>query len=277
MTGHSARRRASTSCAPCSAPRRAALPGAAPGRRRPWAGRRCCSPRSTRSASCPPAARCSGRRVPAGTGSLLPRPARRRLPAAARRRRARRRCPARCSAGSSSGPPRLRRVWHAAQLALAAWAAAQAYALLGGPAALGGRRTPRAVAPTSRTCCCPPAAAALAFCLVAHRPRRRHPGHRRARCRRAPPGAGCSPRSLAPHLRARARRADDGGAVAQPVRAGRGALRAAADVHLLLGLRPVPPRARRPPGHHPGAGAGRRHQGPLHPRPQRTGRAAPPC
>ncbi|MFD3324176.1 HD-GYP domain-containing protein [Streptomyces sp. NPDC058701] len=46
-------------------------------------------------------------------------------------------------AGTVTEPPvRVRRVWHGAQQAMAAWAAGQVFALLGGPAALGSRGGP---------------------------------------------------------------------------------------------------------------------------------------
>ncbi|MEV6576632.1 HD-GYP domain-containing protein [Streptomyces sp. NPDC051582] len=66
-------------------------------------------------------------------------------------------------------PARIRRVWHAAQQAVAAWAAARTFGLLGGPAALGSRSGgtgipgPLADFPYALL---PAAAAAAAFCLV---------------------------------------------------------------------------------------------------------------
>lgn len=66
-------------------------------------------------------------------------------------------------------PARVRRVWHAAQQAVAAWAAAWTFGLLGGPVALGGRSF--AGPPGGRLAefpyaMLPAAAAAAAFCLV---------------------------------------------------------------------------------------------------------------
>ncbi|MET9961278.1 HD-GYP domain-containing protein [Streptomyces sp. NPDC006326] len=64
-------------------------------------------------------------------------------------------------------PARVRRVWHAAQQALAAWAAGQAYGLLGGPGAPAGSGS----GPPGRTAdfpyvLLPAAAGAVVFCLV---------------------------------------------------------------------------------------------------------------
>ncbi|MFG2717585.1 HD-GYP domain-containing protein [Streptomyces sp. NPDC048416] len=61
-------------------------------------------------------------------------------------------------------PRRLRRVWHAAQLAIAATAAARIHALLGGRAALGGGGA--GAAPDFPYALLPAGAAALVFCLV---------------------------------------------------------------------------------------------------------------
>ncbi|MCB5170168.1 HD-GYP domain-containing protein, partial [Streptomyces bambusae] len=61
-------------------------------------------------------------------------------------------------------PAAVRRVWHAAQQALAAWAAGQAYALLGGPAALAGHGPGRI--PDFPYVLLPAAAAAAVFGLV---------------------------------------------------------------------------------------------------------------
>ncbi|MER5934301.1 HD-GYP domain-containing protein [Streptomyces sp. NPDC002054] len=62
-------------------------------------------------------------------------------------------------------PAGLRRVWHAAQQATAAWAAGHIYALLGGPEALAGSSPAARVADFPHVMF-PAAAAALAFCLV---------------------------------------------------------------------------------------------------------------
>ena len=86
----------------------------------------------------------------------------------------------------------------------------------------------------------------------ADRARRGNPGARRAGA-----GTGRLARPLPPlasaRRRARARRADDGGALAQSVRAGRRAARAVADVRVVVGVRAVPagngPPTRRPSGH----------------------------
>ncbi|MFI6049457.1 HD-GYP domain-containing protein [Streptomyces violascens] len=61
-------------------------------------------------------------------------------------------------------PRRVRRIWRAAQLAIAASAAAGAHVLLGGREALGGRGT--ATAPDFPYALLPAGAAALVFCLV---------------------------------------------------------------------------------------------------------------
>ncbi|MFE2877261.1 HD-GYP domain-containing protein [Streptomyces roseus] len=67
-------------------------------------------------------------------------------------------------------PAWIRRVWHAAQQAVAAWAAARTFGLLGGPGALGGSRSGGAGAPGPLAdfpyALLPAAAAACAFCLV---------------------------------------------------------------------------------------------------------------
>ncbi|MEV6952317.1 HD-GYP domain-containing protein [Streptomyces sp. NPDC051183] len=73
-------------------------------------------------------------------------------------------------------PARVRRVWHAAQQSIAAWAAGQAYGLLRGPAALGGDSPggsgppgppdPAAWVADFPYVMLPAAAAAAAFCLV---------------------------------------------------------------------------------------------------------------
>ncbi|WP_411101967.1 HD-GYP domain-containing protein [Streptomyces sp. cmx-4-9] len=67
-------------------------------------------------------------------------------------------------------PARVRRVWHAAQQATAAWAAGQAFVLLHGPAALGGSASGAAAAPARIAdfpyAMLPAAAAAAVFCLV---------------------------------------------------------------------------------------------------------------
>ncbi|MFB7979338.1 HD-GYP domain-containing protein [Streptomyces vinaceus] len=67
-------------------------------------------------------------------------------------------------------PAWIRRVWHAAQQAVAAWAAAGAFRLLDGPAALGGSRSGGTGAPGRLAdfpyALLPAAAAAAAFCLV---------------------------------------------------------------------------------------------------------------
>ncbi|MFJ7153391.1 HD-GYP domain-containing protein [Streptomyces sp. NPDC101118] len=61
-------------------------------------------------------------------------------------------------------PAKVRRVWHAAQQAVAAWAAGQAYGLLRGPAALGAEGPARV--PDFPYLLLPAAAAAAGFCLV---------------------------------------------------------------------------------------------------------------
>ncbi|MFD9357793.1 HD-GYP domain-containing protein [Streptomyces sp. NPDC060031] len=67
-------------------------------------------------------------------------------------------------------PAGVRRVWHAAQQSIAAWAAGQAYGLLRGPAALGGSllggSDPPAWVADFPYVVLPAAAAAAAFCLV---------------------------------------------------------------------------------------------------------------
>ncbi|MEU7553613.1 HD-GYP domain-containing protein [Streptomyces sp. NPDC044571] len=64
-------------------------------------------------------------------------------------------------------PARVRRVWHAAQQALAAWAAGRAYGLLGGPGALGGSGSGQpGRAADFPYVLVPAAAGAVAFCLV---------------------------------------------------------------------------------------------------------------
>ncbi|MFD6992052.1 HD-GYP domain-containing protein [Streptomyces sp. NPDC059943] len=64
-------------------------------------------------------------------------------------------------------PAGVRRVWRAAQLAIAIWAAAQAHRLLGGPAALGGAATaPGHGVPDFPYVLLPAGAGALAFCLA---------------------------------------------------------------------------------------------------------------
>ncbi|MER7462064.1 HD-GYP domain-containing protein [Streptomyces sp. NPDC097981] len=74
-------------------------------------------------------------------------------------------------------PVRVRRVWHAAQQATAAWAAGRTFGLLGGPAALGGSSFGRALGGSGASGAAgpvadfpyvmlPAAAAAAAFCLV---------------------------------------------------------------------------------------------------------------
>ncbi|MEV8424308.1 HD-GYP domain-containing protein [Streptomyces niveus] len=66
-------------------------------------------------------------------------------------------------------PAGIRRVWRAAQLAIATWAAAQAHRLLDGPAALGGTAHPGHAAPGIPDfpyALLPAGAGALAFCLV---------------------------------------------------------------------------------------------------------------
>ncbi len=111
------------------------------------------------------------------------------------------------------------------------------------------RRTPtrrsaagtRSPAPTSLTRCCPPGprrwcSAGCSRCSTAD------PGARRA-------GARAGRLARAPVAVAGARH-----------RARRRAARAAADVRVLLGVRAVPPGAGGPPGDHPRAGPGRRHQ-----------------
>ncbi|WP_405831915.1 MULTISPECIES: HD-GYP domain-containing protein [unclassified Streptomyces] len=67
-------------------------------------------------------------------------------------------------------PARVRRIWHGAQQAMAAWAAGQAYGLLRGPAALGGGPSVGS-GPPGRVAdfpyvMLPAAAAAVVFCLV---------------------------------------------------------------------------------------------------------------
>ncbi|WP_330332527.1 HD-GYP domain-containing protein [Streptomyces sp. NBC_00536] len=62
-------------------------------------------------------------------------------------------------------PALVRRVWHGAQQALAAWAAGHAHGLLGGPAALGGPGEPGRVADFPYVML-PAAVAAVVFCLV---------------------------------------------------------------------------------------------------------------
>ncbi|MFD3808219.1 HD-GYP domain-containing protein [Streptomyces sp. NPDC058619] len=88
-------------------------------------------------------------------------------------------------AGTVAEPPvRVRRVWHCAQQAMAAWAAGQAFGLLGGPAALGSRGGPAGSAVSFGSAVSsgasgagvwladfpyvlvPAAAAAVVFCLV---------------------------------------------------------------------------------------------------------------
>ncbi|MFI8358968.1 HD-GYP domain-containing protein [Streptomyces sp. NPDC085612] len=74
-------------------------------------------------------------------------------------------------AGAVAQPPAtVRRVWHGAQQATAAWAAAQVFGLLGGPAALGGGPTAGSGAPAALAdfpaVLLPATAAAVAFGLV---------------------------------------------------------------------------------------------------------------
>ena len=160
-------------------------------------------------------------------------------------------------------PRTARRVWRAAQLAVAVRAASEAHGALGGPQAVAAAHFPLRAGPGRRR--------GPRLLRRARRPRRRHP-----RARRTGPAARRLARPLrplaGPRRRARAGRTDDGRALAQSLRPRGRPARAAAHVRVLLGLRPVPPGTRRPPGHHPRPRPGRRHQGRLHPRSQRAGR-----
>ncbi|MFD4135809.1 HD-GYP domain-containing protein [Streptomyces goshikiensis] len=117
---------------------------------------------------CPP----PGRRVPEGIGSFFPvlLAAVFLLPPAAAALVA---MPGGYAGTVAHPPVRVRRVWHAAQQALAAWTAGQVYGLLGGPATLGaspvGGTGPPAQAGRIADfpyALLPAAAAAVAFCLV---------------------------------------------------------------------------------------------------------------
>ncbi|WP_405794927.1 HD-GYP domain-containing protein [Streptomyces sp. NBC_01506] len=63
-------------------------------------------------------------------------------------------------------PAGVRRVWRAAQLAIATWGAAQAHLVLGGPAALGGAVSAGHGVPDFPYALLPAGAGALAFCLI---------------------------------------------------------------------------------------------------------------
>ncbi|MFJ7202286.1 HD-GYP domain-containing protein [Streptomyces sp. NPDC098789] len=70
-------------------------------------------------------------------------------------------------AGAAAEPPAaVRRAWHGAQQALAAWAAGVTFALLGGPAALGGAAHPGGAVADFPYVMLPAALAAVVFCLV---------------------------------------------------------------------------------------------------------------
>ncbi|MGW6690279.1 HD-GYP domain-containing protein [Streptomyces sp. NPDC054961] len=121
------------------------------------------------------------RRVPEGLGSFFPvvLAAVFLLPPAAAALVA---LPGGLAAPVAERPARVRRTWHAAQQAIAAWSAGQVYGLLGGPGALGGPGTPGAASfggtgpPSAEPGAAwvadfpyvmlPAAAAAVAFCLV---------------------------------------------------------------------------------------------------------------
>lgn len=156
-----------------------------------------------------------------------------------------------------------RRVWHAAELGPACWAAAQVFRSFG--------QHPLS-APQFPLVLLPAAAAAATFCAVLAvldggvlATAERHPVRTAWR--------GLLARSLGPQLV----HGLAGLMMAVLWRSSYGpcggAAGAAADVPLQLGLRPVPPGTRRPSGHHPRPRPGRGHQGPLHPRAQRAGRA----
>lgn len=117
---------------------------------------------------CPP----PGRRVPEGIGSFFPvlLAAVFLLPPAAAALVA---MPGGYAATVTNPPVRVRRVWHAAQQALAAWTAGQVYGLLNGPATLGagpvggtGPPDPAGRIADFPYALLPAAAAAVAFCLV---------------------------------------------------------------------------------------------------------------
>ncbi|MFF5702070.1 HD-GYP domain-containing protein [Streptomyces sp. NPDC012794] len=116
-----------------------------------------------------------GRRVPEGIGSFLPvvMAAVFLLPPPAAALVA---LPGGLAQSVVQRPARVRRIWHAAQQATAAWAAGQAYGLLGGPQALtgrgGGAGPPGDAGPTAWVVAdfpyvlLPAAVAAVVFCLV---------------------------------------------------------------------------------------------------------------
>ncbi|MFF5445096.1 HD-GYP domain-containing protein [Streptomyces sp. NPDC012888] len=115
---------------------------------------------------CPPL----GRRVPDGIGSFFPvlLAAVFLLPPAAAALVA---VPGALAGRVEQRPARVRRVWHAAQQAVAAWAAGHTFDLLRGPAASGGGAGPAGPDPTAWVAdfpyvMLPAAAAALVFCLV---------------------------------------------------------------------------------------------------------------
>ncbi|MCX4527978.1 MULTISPECIES: HD-GYP domain-containing protein [unclassified Streptomyces] len=113
-----------------------------------------------------------GRRVPEGIGSFFPvlLAAVFLLPPAAAALVA---LPGGYAAAVAERPVRVRRVWHAAQQAVAAWTAGQVFGLLNGPAALGAGPGSTAGPPGTAGwvadfpyALLPAAAAAVAFCLV---------------------------------------------------------------------------------------------------------------
>ncbi|MGW7100551.1 HD-GYP domain-containing protein [Streptomyces sp. NPDC054838] len=108
--------------------------------------------------------RLPGGRVPGGTGAFFPvvLAAVFLLPPAAAALVA---LPGGLAAPVVQRPAGVRRTWHAAQQATAAWAAGQVYRLLGGPATLGGAGSPAGVADFPYAVL-PALAAAVAFCLV---------------------------------------------------------------------------------------------------------------
>ncbi|GHB47620.1 metal-dependent phosphohydrolase [Streptomyces cirratus] len=110
-----------------------------------------------------------GGRVPGGTGAFFPvvLAAVFLLPPSAAALAA---LPGGLAAGVAQRPVWVRRTWHAAQQACAAWAAGQAYRLLDGPATLGGAGSGAAGYPGRVAdfpyAVVPAGAAAVAFCLV---------------------------------------------------------------------------------------------------------------
>ncbi|MDN3297970.1 HD-GYP domain-containing protein, partial [Streptomyces ficellus] len=140
-------------------------------------------------ARCPLLGRAIGGPVPVGAGSFFPvlLAAALLLPPAAAALVA---VPGALVSHVERRPALPRRIWRAAQLAIAAWAAAHAALLLGGPAAVGASDFPYVLLPA--------AASALIFCLVVTA----LDGGILAAAERAPVrGAwrGLLPRSLAPH------------------------------------------------------------------------------